>query len=31
LVSNKPALVRVRRGELPFTPSSGALRVRVGQ
>jgi len=31
LVSAKPALVRVRRGELPFTPSSGALRVRVGE
>jgi hypothetical protein len=31
LVSAKPALVRVRRGELPFTPSSGALRVHVGE
>ncbi|HKO52638.1 MAG TPA: hypothetical protein VJV79_33250 [Polyangiaceae bacterium] len=31
LVSAKPALVRVRRGELPFTPSSGAVRVRVGE
>jgi hypothetical protein len=31
LVSAKPALVRVRRGELPFTPLSGALRVRVGE
>ncbi|MEI9936806.1 MAG: hypothetical protein WDO69_06250 [Pseudomonadota bacterium] len=31
LVSAKPALVRVRRGELPFTPSSGAMRVRVGE
>jgi len=31
LVSQKPALVRVRRGELPFTPSSGTLRVRVGE
>jgi len=31
LVSPKPALVRVRRGELPFTPSSGAVRVRVGE
>ena len=31
LVSAKPALVRVRRGELPFTPLSGAQRVRVGE
>jgi hypothetical protein len=31
LVSQKPALVRVRRGELPFMPSSGATRVRVGE
>ena len=31
LVSAKPALVRVRRGELPFTPSSGAVRVHVGE
>ena len=31
LVSAKPALVRVRRGELPFTPMSGAQRVRVGE
>jgi hypothetical protein len=31
LVSAKPALVRVRRGELPFTPASGAVRVRVGE
>ena len=31
LVSAKPALVRVRHGELPFTPSSGALKVRVGE
>jgi len=31
LISTKPALVRVRRGELPFTPSSGAVRVRVGE
>jgi hypothetical protein len=31
LVSQKPALVRVRAGELPFTPSTGTERVRVGQ
>jgi len=31
LVSRKPALVRVRQGELPFTPPSGAMRVRVGE
>jgi hypothetical protein len=31
LLSAKPALVRVRRGELPFTPASGAVRVRVGE
>ncbi|MEI9954700.1 MAG: hypothetical protein WDO74_38450 [Pseudomonadota bacterium] len=31
LVSAKPALVRVRRGELPFTPSTAAVRVRVGE
>ncbi|HEY0464842.1 MAG TPA: hypothetical protein VGC79_11560 [Polyangiaceae bacterium] len=31
LVSAKPALVRVRHGELPFTPLSGAVRVRVGE
>jgi hypothetical protein len=31
LVSKKPALVRVRQGELPFTPASGAVHVRVGQ
>ncbi|HET7538924.1 MAG TPA: hypothetical protein VFK05_03605, partial [Polyangiaceae bacterium] len=31
LVSAKPALVRVRRGELPFTPLSNAMRVHVGE
>lgn len=31
LVSAKPALVRVRHGELPFTPLSNAMRVRVGE
>jgi hypothetical protein len=31
LVSKKPALVRVRQGELPFTPAAGAMRVRVGE
>jgi hypothetical protein len=31
LVSQKPALVRVRRGELPFTPSNSTERLRVGQ
>lgn len=31
LVTKKPALVRVRRGELPFTPAAGAMRVRVGE
>jgi len=31
LVSPKPALVRIRQGELPFTPLSGAVRVHVGQ
>lgn len=31
LVSKKPALVRVRQGELPFTPASGMMRVHVGQ
>jgi hypothetical protein len=31
LVSQKPALVRVRHGELPFTPSNGTERVRVGE
>ena len=31
LVSQKPALVRVRQGELPFTPAAGAMRVRVGE
>ena len=30
LVSPKPALVRIREGELPFTPLSNALRVHVG-
>ena len=31
LVSAKPALVRVRRGELPFTRSNSTQRVRVGE
>ena len=31
LVSPKPALVRIRKGELPFTPLSNAVRVRVGE
>ena len=31
LVSPKPALVRIREGELPFTPLSNAVRVRVGE
>jgi len=31
LVSPKPGLVRVRRGELAFTPARGAVRVRVGE
>lgn len=31
LVSKKPALVRIRQGELPFTPAAGAMRVRVGE
>ena len=31
LLSQKPALVRVREGELPFTPSNGTERVRVGE
>ena len=31
LVSKKPALVRVRQGELPFTPASGVMRVHVGE
>ena len=31
LVSSKPALVRIRRGELPFTPASGLVHVHVGQ
>lgn len=31
LVSEQPALVRVRQGELPFTPSTGTERVYVGQ
>jgi hypothetical protein len=31
LVSPKPALVRIREGELPFTPLSSAIRVHVGQ
>ncbi len=31
LVSAKPALVRIRQGELPFTPLSSAVRVHVGQ
>jgi hypothetical protein len=31
LVSKKPALVRVRQGELPFTPAAGSMRVHVGE
>jgi hypothetical protein len=31
LVSAKPALVRIREGELPFTPLSSAVRVHVGE
>jgi hypothetical protein len=31
LVSQKPALVRVRQGELPFTPSNGTEHVHVGE
>jgi len=31
LVSAKPALVRVRRGELPFTRANSTMRVRVGE
>jgi len=31
LVSDKPALVRIRKGELPFTPSNGTERVHVGE
>jgi hypothetical protein len=31
LVSPKPALVRIREGELPFTPLSSAVRVHVGE
>jgi hypothetical protein len=31
LVSAKPALVRIREGELPFTPLSSAVRIHVGQ
>ncbi len=31
LLSLKPALVRIREGELPFTPLSNAVRVQVGQ
>jgi hypothetical protein len=31
LLSQKPALVRVREGELPFTPSNGTARVHVGE
>jgi len=31
LVSAKPALVRVRRGELPFTRANSMMRVRVGE
>ncbi len=31
LVSPKPALVRIREGELPFTPLSNAVRVHVGE
>jgi hypothetical protein len=31
LLSENPALVRVREGELPFTPSSGSERIHVGE
>jgi len=31
VVSRKPALLRIHRGPLPFTPAGGAVRVRVGQ
>jgi hypothetical protein len=31
LLSQKPALVRIRQGELPFTPLSNAVRVHVGE
>lgn len=31
LLSQKPAVLRVREGELPFTPSNGTERVRVGE
>ncbi len=31
LLSPKPALLRIREGELPFTPLSNAVRVHVGQ
>ncbi len=31
LVSDKPALVRIRKGELPFTPSNSTERVHVGE
>jgi hypothetical protein len=31
LITKKPALVRVRQGQLPFTPAAGAVRVRVGE
>jgi hypothetical protein len=31
LVSQKPALVRVRAGELPFTPSNTTQRIHVGE
>jgi hypothetical protein len=31
LVSENPALVRVREGELPFTPSNGTERIHVGE
>jgi hypothetical protein len=31
LVSPKPALVRIREGELPFTPLSSAVRIHVGE
>ncbi|MEO8904231.1 MAG: hypothetical protein ABI488_17870 [Polyangiaceae bacterium] len=31
LMSSKPALVRIREGELPFTPLSNAVHVHVGE
>jgi hypothetical protein len=31
LVTEKPGLIRVRTGEMPFQPQSGAMRVHVGE